>query len=115
MDHDDSSARCFFNYIFILLVLLVQLDVLEYPVYNYLQNTTPTAYCASDNEQDGEEEAGESYYYHIRLLLTDLRLFAVTLPDPETIRLVQPRGENKPLYPPFPNRQTHAICCVYLI
>ncbi len=115
MDNGDSGPRRFINFILVLLVLLVQLDVLEYAVSSQEKFSDSLKYGAVGNDREESEDADESYYYPFR------SCFAFPLTETVTAGGYVPaqvRGGWSPgLFVSLPriSRHTYAVCCVYLI
>ena len=108
MDSEDSGPRRFIHLMFVLLVLLVQLDILECSAFKDQVKPVARAYYDAD-------EPRESYYYKVRPVFSAPRLFFSIVPEIVPAYLGTILSVETPSYFPLDNRHTHMICCVYLI
>lgn len=115
MDSEDSGPRRFVNFVFVLLLMLVQLDILDYAASGDQAETVRKVSYAVDNEKEGADEPREAYYYKIRPVFPAPRLFFSMIPEMVPLRLGASLISEILLYFSLNNRYTHIVCCVYLI
>ncbi|WP_301911731.1 hypothetical protein [Odoribacter laneus] len=115
MDSEDSGPRRFIHLMFVLLVLLVQLDILECSAFRDQVKPVAKAYYSADEGKEDADEPRESYYYKVRPVFSAPRLFFSIVPEIVPAYLGTILSVETPSYFPLDNRHTHMICCVYLI